>query len=205
MATRNDYYLPDEERFGFFTSHMYNMFTGFGPMKKFHQFVTRGILSGNPGKILDIGFGTGQALKKILQGDRDIMAFGVEPSPTMFKVAGRKLRAFSKEGKVKLALGSSRNIPFNEKFDIIYSSLSFHHWKNQEESVLNVLNYLNPGGEFKVFEYGDYLIQGYKKAAKAHAISREDIERLKKVADFEVQESGEFLCLVFKAPPELKV
>ncbi len=200
MAAHNEYYLPDEERFGFFTSHMYNMFTGFGPMKKFHQFVTRGVLSGNPNKVMDIGFGTGQALKKILQSNGNIRAFGVEPSPNMFKVAGRKLRTFAKEGKVTLALGSSRNIPFDEKFDIIYSSLSFHHWKNQEESVLNVLKYLNPEGKFMVFEYGDYLIQGYKKAAKAHAISRDDMERLKKVADFEVQESGEFVCLVFKAP-----
>lgn len=205
MAADNEYYLPDEERFGFFTSHMYNMFSGFGPMKKFHRYVTDGVLSGTPDKVLDIGFGTGQALKKILQHNEKIQAFGVEPSPNMFKVAARKLSKYVKEGRVKLSLGSSRNIPFEEKFDIIYSSLSFHHWKNQEESVMNILKHLKPGGKFMVFEYGSYLIQGYKKAAKAHAISRSDIERLKKFADFEVQESGEFLCLVFKAPFEQEV
>lgn len=204
MATDNEFYLPDEERFGFFTSHIYNMFSGFGPMKRFHNFVTEGVLSANPGSILDIGFGTGQALKRILQANGEIQAFGVEPSPNMFKVAGRKLRNYARAGRVKLALGSSRDIPFGEKFDIIYSSLSFHHWQNQEESVINVLKHLKPGGSFMVFEYGDYLVHGYKKAAKSHAISKDDMQRLRKVADFEVQESGEFLRLIFGAPTENK-
>lgn len=204
MASDEEFYLPNEERFGFFTSHCYNLFSGIGPMKKFYQFVVEGVLAGKPSKILDVGFGTGQALKRILQVNEEAKVFGVEPSPHMFRVASRKLRKYIGDGRARLALGSSRKIPFTEKFDVIYSSLSFHHWQNQEESIGNILKHLEPDGRFMVFEYGDYLVQGYKKAAKSHAISREDLDRLGKVADFEVRESGEFVCLMFKPPSENK-
>ena len=37
--------------------------------------------------------------------------------------------------KVHLALGSSRRIPFSCSFDVTYSSLSFHYWKDRNLSL----------------------------------------------------------------------
>lgn len=204
MDKNHDYYLPDEERFGFFTSHMYNLFSGIGPMRKFHQFTLEGILSKKPKKLLDVGFGTGIVLKKLLQLNDDMEVFGVDPSTDMLKVASRKLRRYISENKAKLALGSSRDIPFDEKFDVIYSSLSFHHWKNQEQSIQNILKFLAPDGRFMIFEYGDDLIRGYKRAVKSHALSLTDLEKIRSVADFEIHDSGEFRCVSFKSPQKGK-
>lgn len=198
MEKSENYYLPDEEKFGFLTSHFYNLFAGITPMKNFHQFVLKSVLSGKPKRILDIGFGTGHVMKQMVQSDAGMEVYGVEPSASMFNVAKRKLRKQIESGKVKISLGSSRDIPFEEKFDVIYTSLSFHHWQNQGESILNILNYLQPDGQFLVLEYGDDLIQGYKKAVKAHALSKADLEKLSEIADFEVHDSGEYRCVSFK-------
>lgn len=204
MADTESYYLPDEEKFGFFTSYLYDLFSTVRPMKMFHQFVLESVLSGNPKKILDIGFGTGSVIRRIVKNAPEAEVYGVEPSPSMYKVAMRKLKTPVSEGRVKLAMGSSRKIQFEEKFDVIYTSLSFHHWKNQEESIRNVIKYLQPDGSFKVLEYGDDLIHGYKRAVKAHALSLQDLEKLKHITNFDVKDSGEFRCVSFKPLPVQK-
>ncbi len=197
MEQKDDYYLPDEERFGFITSHFYNLFSAVSPMKKFYGNVLDTVLSKDPNTVLDVGFGTGNVIKLMAQKKRKLSIFGVEPSPHMFKVASRKLKKFINSGNLKFSLGSSRDIPFEEKFDVIYSSLSFHHWKNQEESIANILKHLNPGGKFIVFEYGQELLRGYKRTSGGHSLSMEQIEKFRNKFDFEVIDTGEFRRVEF--------
>lgn len=204
MASNDSYYLPDEEKFGFLTSHLYDLFSGITPMKKFHKFVVDTVLSKNPQTVLDIGFGTGDVIRQLAKSRENLMIYGVEPSPHMSKVAGRKLKKFIREGRVNIAGGSSREIPFDKKFDIVFSSLSFHHWQKQQESILNILKYLNPEGRFLVFEYGHELIEGYKKAAKSHALSMNQLENLRKTSEFEIRDSGEYRCVAFKSHSSTK-
>ncbi len=204
MAQKESHYLPEEEEFGFFTSHLYNIFSRVKPMKEFHQFVLSTVLAYDPGKVMDIGFGTGNVIRLLAMEDQEVELYGVEPSPHMFKLATRKLKKFVVAGRIKLAMGSSREIPFDEKFDVVFSSLSFHHWRNQQESIENIFRFLKPGGRLLIFEYGLELIKGYKKATGAHALSLAQLEPLRRFADFEVHDSDEFRCVVFNKPTHEK-
>jgi SAM-dependent methyltransferase len=80
---------------------------------------------------------------------------------------------------VYLSLGNSRLIPFDKKFDMIFSSLSFHHWKNREESIPYILTRLNENGEFTIYEYDrDALSFLRRMVAGKHALSTNDVKGL---------------------------
>lgn len=197
MNEQSDLYLPGEEKFGYFSSHFYNLFARVSPMKKFYRFVTDSIISHKPEKVLDIGFGTGEILRRLCTGEQNIITFGIDPSPHMENVASGRLESCLKNGRSVIANGSSRDIPFEEKFDLIYSSLSFHHWKEQEKSLSNVLNHLTPEGSFMVFEYGTELLRGYKKMVSSHSLSLKDLEKFREIATYTVRDSGEFRSVEF--------
>lgn len=198
MSDQSDLYLPGEEKFGYISSHFYSLFARVSPMNKFYNFVTESIISRNPEIALDIGFGTGEILKRLCAETNNSRFYGVEPSLHMRNVAARKLASCIKNGRSVITTGSSRSIPFSEKFDLIFSSLSFHHWKEQEKSLSNVLEYLKPDGSFIVFEFGTELLKGYKKITSSHALSLGDLEKFQKIAHYTVKDSGEFRYVEFR-------
>lgn len=201
--TEVDYYLQDEEKFGFFASRFYGMFARMGPMRKFHEFALQNIMSRKPSSVLDIGFGTGDLLRLLCSEEAEKMElFGVEPSPHMMRVASRRLRKCAGTKKVILSQGSSRDIPYEQNFDMIFSSLSFHHWKDPEDSLKNILNHLSPNGVFLVFEFGRELLKGYKKATASHSLSLTDLEKFSGIAGYEVTDDGEHRCVEFRKPAE---
>lgn len=197
MNAEPEFYLPGEERFGYFSSRFYGLFSRSSPMRKFHRFVVENISERNPSSALDVGFGTGEVLRQLCRRDEIPELFGVEPSTQMIEIAQRKLRDCITSGKAELKKGNSREIPFDRKFDLIFSSLSFHHWKEQEKSIESVLSHLNPGGSFIVFEFGKELLQGYKKITSGHALSLDDVERFRKNSPLTMHDSGEYRYVEF--------
>ncbi len=145
----------NEEHFGKITSHLYSFAIDLGILK-LHNFVSNDIIeniNSNTKSILDIGCGNGLILKKIASNKKvnNISLYGIDPSEEMIKISKNKLKKMNK--KVNLKLGSSRKINFKIKFDIIYTSLSYHHWNNREKSIKYILNKLNKKGSFIIYEY----------------------------------------------------
>lgn len=198
MSEQRDLYLPGEEKFGYFSSYAYNLFSRVSPMKKFYSFVMDSIISRNPDSVLDIGFGTGEIMRRLCSERPNTMVYGIEPSPHMRRVAEKRLDSCIKGGRCQIATGSSRDIPFNEKFDLVFSSLSFHHWKEQKESLSNILNYLKPNGSFIVFEFGTELLRGYKRVTSSHSLSLEDLKKFRDIAEYRVNDSGEYRYVEFR-------
>jgi 2-polyprenyl-3-methyl-5-hydroxy-6-metoxy-1,4-benzoquinol methylase len=70
-------------------------------------------------------------------------------------------------------LGSSRNIPFKTKFDIITTTLSFHHWKKKEESINYLLKRLNKNGILMICEFSyEKLTKIQKLVMGKHSLSK---------------------------------
>ena len=93
---------------------------------------------------LDLGCGTGEMLKLILQEDVGKELYGIDLSEKMLHVAKSKLPE-----QVKLLLGDSEVLPFSDNtFDVVYCNDSFHHYPAPMNVLREVHRVLKPGGTF---------------------------------------------------------
>lgn len=93
---------------------------------------------------LDLGYGTGEMLKLILQEDTHKELCGIDLSEKMLAVAKSKLPE-----QVKLILGDSESLPFSDNaFDVVYCNDSFHHYPAPQNVLREVYRVLKPGGTF---------------------------------------------------------
>lgn len=165
-------YLKGEEKFGLFTSMLYSGFSGI-PSSMVYRQVKKKIDEFGPFKVLDVGCGPADILLKIAADNSTVKLYGVDPSPHMVEIAGRKIRRNSLQDRVTIGLGSSRKVPFTEKFDLIISSFSFHHWKEQTGSLEYLLSLLGNSGRLVIFELNREKSPGRFPLVKKHSLSRE--------------------------------
>ena len=93
---------------------------------------------------LDLGCGTGEMMRLILQKDNRKELYGLDLSEEMLSVAKAKLPE-----QVKLLLGDSESLPFPDSFfDVVYCNDSFHHYPEPQKVLGEVHRVLKPGGTF---------------------------------------------------------
>lgn len=166
-----DYYLNGEERFGPVTSYLY-YFAGKLPLcKKMYDYVVDDVRRSRASVILDIGTGPGDVpLRLAADGRRRI--FAIDPSKSMIKIASRHSGGMK---NLKFALGSSRHIPFNVKFDMIYTSASYHHWIDKKASLRYINSFLRRNGEIRIYEYNARKLHGFVKLGRSHALNADKV------------------------------
>ena len=93
---------------------------------------------------LDLGCGTGELMKRILEEDGSKVLYGLDLSEQMLEAAKKKLG-----GTVRLLLGDSEHLPFEDDcFDVVYCNDSFHHYPAPDKVLGEVCRVLKPGGTF---------------------------------------------------------
>ena len=93
---------------------------------------------------LDLGCGTGEMMKLILQQNDDKSLYGIDLSEKMLEVAKEKLG-----NRANLVLGDSEQLPFSDCFfDVVYFNDSFHHYPTPDKVLSEVCRVLKPGGIF---------------------------------------------------------
>lgn len=93
---------------------------------------------------LDLGCGTGEMLKLILQEDAQKELWGIDLAEEMLAAAKSKLPE-----TVPLLLGDSESLPFPDNtFDVVYCNDSFHHYPAPRNVLREVHRVLKPGGTF---------------------------------------------------------
>ena len=92
--------------------------------------------------ILDLGCGTGRFTES-LAAHFAAEVTGIDPSEKMLDQARGKLR----EGRVQYQLGRAEAIPLaNESVDLIFMSMTFHHFKDQKLAARECRRVLRDGG-----------------------------------------------------------
>jgi len=189
----------DEESFGFVKSRLYALTSHW--RRRFIQFVADDIKSRKPRSVLDIGCGTGDILIQLRS--RGIELYGIDPSSFMLELAEKKIRNSDPNHElspVSLVRGNNKHIPFDRKFDLIFSSLSFHHWKERDESIPDILGRLSGYGEFVIYEYDRETMSFLRRLVMGkHSLSASDVEGLR----FDgyagrVQHNGSVIVVSFK-------
>jgi ubiquinone/menaquinone biosynthesis C-methylase UbiE len=114
----------------------------------------------------------------------------------MVYIAKRRTKKYK---NINIEIGSSRKIPFERKFDIIFSSLSFHHWKEKEESLRYLKGFLRKNGEIRIYEYNKSRLSKIHAPISQHSFSKEEFEKIGKSSGMKtkIKISGEFILARF--------
>ncbi len=97
----------------------------------------------HPGNILDIGCGTGRLIRKAASRWPKAKLTGIDPSEGMISEA----RRFTPGAQFKVSAAEA--IPFqSDPFDLVMSTMSFHHWADQEQALVQIADLLMCGGYF---------------------------------------------------------
>ncbi len=96
-----------------------------------------------PQAILDIGCGTGRLLRKAALRWPVVSLVGIDPAEGMISQARRLTPGAA------FQVSPAEELPMAENtFDLVLSTMSFHHWFDQALALRQVTKVLRPGGYF---------------------------------------------------------
>lgn len=115
---------------------------------------------GSPGAILDVGCGTGRLLKSAGTRFPGARLVGVDAAIEMVKHA----QSSSPSGSIQFQQATAEDLPFpNASFDLVFSTMTFHHWQNQGRGAAEAARVLTPGGRWLL---ADFVASGIMKPVR---------------------------------------
>lgn len=104
-----------------------------------------------PAAILDVGCGTGILLKEAQLRFPSAELFGIDAAIEMVRVAEASLPAGS---PIHFQEALAEELPFSDgRFDLVFSTMTFHHWADQGKGIAEVARVLAPGGRWLLAEF----------------------------------------------------
>lgn len=104
-------------------------------------------------RVLDIGCGSGSALRyacRFLTGGR---ATGIDPSPAMIRVAERQSQNQELPQGISFHVSGAEALPLpDDSVDVAFAINSLHHWADQQAGLAEVRRVLAPTGRLILLE-----------------------------------------------------
>jgi ubiquinone/menaquinone biosynthesis C-methylase UbiE len=100
--------------------------------------------SASPGRVLDVGCGTGYLLRTLAGRYPDAQRLcGIDAAPQMIAAAS----AFDSDDRMAFTVGVAEELGYaDDTFDLIVSTTSFDHWDDQLVGLVECARVLRPGG-----------------------------------------------------------
>lgn len=143
------------------------------------------------GKYLEIGAGSGVLAAMIAKNNKDIDITAVEPSSDMITVANEYIENENLTSQINFVKGNITDEVFMQrlgKYDLIYSTLSLHHWDDPQKTIKNLMKLLNENGVLMIFDlkrvwwlYWVPSQSGFYKSIRAAYLKHELEEMLKSI------------------------
>jgi ubiquinone/menaquinone biosynthesis C-methylase UbiE len=103
-----------------------------------------------PGALLDVGCGTGRLLRSARARYPEARLVGVDPARGMVEQA----TAAAGGAQVTFQQAAAESLPFPDaQFDLVFSTMTFHHWHDQATGVAEVGRVLAPGGRWLLADF----------------------------------------------------
>ncbi|WP_051540001.1 class I SAM-dependent methyltransferase [Ruminococcus sp. FC2018] len=100
-------------------------------------------------KILDVGFGNGDMLKRLDEKLDNVKLYGVDISDHMVVVATSVNQDAVDKDRMFLQNASVEELPYDDDyFDTVYTINTIYFWQDREKSLSEILRVLRPGGKF---------------------------------------------------------
>ncbi len=123
-----------------------------------------------PTAVLDVGCGTGALLGQIAGRWPQATLAGVDAAPGMAAVARQRLPG------ADIRDGVAEQLPWPDAaFDLVVTSLSFHHWRDKAAGIREAARVLRPGGRFLLADISGDGFVGWA-AESLRRLSRNDDE-----------------------------
>jgi ubiquinone/menaquinone biosynthesis C-methylase UbiE len=116
----------------------------------------------SPKRILDIGCGTGRFLRIASDTWSHAELYGIDPSRKMISEATR----LTPKGIFRVGF-AEEIIMTDESMDISVSSLSFHHWSDQQKGLYEIVRILKPGGLFCLADHSLSIAKHFGENVKS--------------------------------------
>ncbi|MEM4389589.1 MAG: class I SAM-dependent methyltransferase [Candidatus Micrarchaeia archaeon] len=102
-------------------------------------------------RVLDVGMGPGQLPIALARKRPDLKIVGMDISPDMVAIA--RENALKSGARVNFLQGSASALPFPpSSFDLVFSTLSLHHWREPEKAFSEIRRVLRKGGKVVVWD-----------------------------------------------------
>jgi len=113
--------------------------------------------------IVDVGCGTGSALRYAAAKVKNGNLIGIDPVPRMIEIAKDITKKTEINNQIIFKVGSAEDLPVEDSLaDIVFAFDSIDHWKDIQQGLKEILRILKPGGRFIIVK--DLSVPGAKKA-----------------------------------------
>lgn len=118
----------------------------------------------NPGdRILEIGFGHGRTLARLIAAAPSGCVAGLDHSSEMFETARRRCAPLLRSGRLELHLGSSQAMPYPDAhFDKVLAVHTIYFWHNPTEHLREI---------HRVMKSSGVCVLGFRPKEDPHASS----------------------------------
>jgi ubiquinone/menaquinone biosynthesis C-methylase UbiE len=137
----------------------------------------------NTDKVLDIGCGSGAAVRAIAEKLTYGQVIGIDPTPKMLEIASRltpmatlvtSATTATDAQRIRFIHAGAESIPLeNDSLDLVLAINSFHHWADVKAGLSEVFRVLKPLGKFVIIddiwdEMPEYDTQAYLPLTQAN-------------------------------------
>ena len=99
--------------------------------------------------VVDVGCGSGEAIREAAERVVRGSAIGVDPTPAMIRVAREQTRDHPAAARIRFLEGPAEKLPLEPgDATVVLAINSVHHWESPEIGLREVLRVLAPGGRF---------------------------------------------------------
>ncbi len=126
----------------------------------------------DPAAVLDVGCGTGRLLTAAEERFPKARLEGVDAAAGMIEHARSVLRAGS---RINFQQSTAERLPFPDaQFDLVFSTMTFHHWSDQRKGIAEVARVLSPAGRWLL---ADFMVDGFMRYVRRLLRMRQFPER----------------------------
>ena len=120
-----------------------------------------------PRSILDVGCGTGRLLRTASQRFSAARLEGVDAAPQMVEQATRLMPV---SAPIHFQQATAEALPYADgQFDLVFSTMTFHHWADQKKGVSEVARVLAPNGRWLLADFvGQGIVRSITQLLRLH-------------------------------------